>query len=143
MSSLNGLWLKKFIIGIQYEMRPELPAFYVQQEKRADRIDVPTVEILYVDLYKSGSYTVHIEKQGYDEVTYEVPVALADVYQANTPVLSEVSTTSVPIMSIGSIAYPTIRAVDPLPSSVTSYSWQGHYNKRGIRFTWLNVLLPH
>ena len=124
---------EQFIIGIQYEMRLELPAFYVQQEKRADRVDVPTVEILYVDLYKSGSYTVHIEKQGYDEVTYEVPVALADVYQANTPVLSEVSTTSVPIMSIGSIAYPTIRAVDPLPSSVTSYSWQGHYNKRGIR----------
>ena len=46
-------------------MRVELPSFFVTQEKKADRRNIPMVENVYLDLYYSGRYTVDIKRQGY------------------------------------------------------------------------------
>ena len=45
-----------FVIGLEYRLQLDLPAFYVTQQQRADRIDDPIVENLYLDLYYSGRY---------------------------------------------------------------------------------------
>ena len=122
-----------YVLGLEYRMEVQLPAFYVQQEQRPDRVDNPVVELLYLDLYQSGRYQIEIDKTGWDPLTYDVDVAQSDVYLANDPMVEEVGTESVPIFSLGKICYTKIYADDPVPAAITGYSWQGHYNKRGIR----------
>lgn len=121
-----------FVIGLQYRFRLDLPAFYVTQDNRADRIDNPVVESLYLDLYYSGRYTVEVQRLGYDNFTFEVDIARADLYSANSVPVAEVFTKQCPIYCFGKDAKVSVYADDPVPAALTSYSWQGHYNKRGI-----------
>ena len=51
-------------MGLNYDMRVELPSFYVTQEKKADRRNIPMVENVYLDLYYSGRYTCHSQPSG-------------------------------------------------------------------------------
>jgi hypothetical protein len=102
------------------------------QEGRADRVNIPVVENLYLDLYYSGSYVVDIDKLGYSRVVKTLEVTPANVYDADEPPINEISTLSVPIFSRGDIVKTTISAPDPYPCSITGYSWEGHYNNRGI-----------
>jgi hypothetical protein len=90
------------------------------------------VEILYLDLYYSGRYEVQLERLGYATASIDIDIARAGLYQANSALVGEVITKSVPIFCLGSDAKATVFADDPVPSSITSYSWQGHYNRRGI-----------
>lgn len=117
---------------MQYRMTVTLPAFYVTTEGKADRIDNPVVELLYLDLYYSGRYQVEIEKLGYTNYTHDVDIARAGIYLANAPAITEVVTKTVPIFCLGRDAKASIYADDPVPSAITSYSWQGHYNKRDV-----------
>ncbi len=128
-SSLTSV---NYVIGMQYRMTVSLPAFYVATEGKADRIDNPVVEMLYLDLYYSGRYEVEIEKLGYTNYTHNVDIARAGLYLANAPALEEVVTKTVPIFCLGRDAKASIYADDPVPSAITSYSWQGHYNKRDV-----------
>ena len=121
-----------YIMGLQYRMEVALPAFYVTAENRADRVEIPMVEILYLDLYYSGRYEVQLERLGYATASIDIDIARAGLYQANSALVGEVITKSVPIFCLGSDAKATVFADDPVPSSITSYSWQGHYNRRGI-----------
>ena len=121
-----------YVIGMQYRMSVSLPSFYVTNEGRADRIDNPVVEMLRLDLYYSGRYQVEIERLGYANWTHDVDVARAGLYLANKPALEEVVTKDVPIFCLGKDAKASVYADDPVPSAITSYSWQGHYNKRDV-----------
>jgi hypothetical protein len=122
-----------FYLGIEYVASIELPTFFVTMEGRADRVNIPIIENLYLDLYYSGSYQVSVDKLGYPLQTLTLEVAPANIYNADTPPIQEISTLSVPIFSRGDIVKTTISAADPYPCSLTGYSWEGHYNNRGIR----------
>ena len=45
-------------------MKVELPAFFVTQEKKSDRRNIPMVENVYLDLYYSGRYSVNVDRKG-------------------------------------------------------------------------------
>ena len=122
-----------FLLGLQYRMTIALPAFYVTVDGKADRLDVPVVETLHLDLYYSGRYQVELERLGYP-VNYveDIDITNAGTYQANSAALIEVFSKSVPIFCLGKDANASIYADDPIPAAVTSYSWKGHYNKRSI-----------
>ena len=120
------------VIGMQYRMSVSLPAFYVTNEGKADRIDNPVVETLYLNLYYSGRYQVELERLGYNNYIHDVDVTRAGLYIANKPALEEVVTKTVPIYCLGKDAKASIYADDPVPSAITSYAWQGHYNKRDV-----------
>jgi hypothetical protein len=128
----TDLTTANFIIGLEYQLLLELPAFYVAKDNRADRVYSPIVEFLNLDLYYSGRYTVTLNKVGYDSYSEEVDVTSAGFYEANTVPLEEVETRTIPVFSKGSDVTVTITADDPVPAALTSYSWQGHYNRRGI-----------
>ena len=121
-----------FVIGLEYRLRLDLPAFYVTQQNRADRIDNPIVETLYLDLYYSGRYQLEVRRLGYDNFTFDIDVARADLYGANSVPVAEVFTQQCPIYCQGKDVLVSVYADDPVPSALTSYGWQGHYNKRGI-----------
>lgn len=128
----TNLTTANYCIGLQYRMSVALPAFYVTQDGRADRIDNPIVETLYLDLYYSGRYQVELERLGYANYLHDVDVTRAGLYKANAPALDEVVTKTVPIFCLGRDAKASIYADDPVPSAITSYAWQGHYNTRAV-----------
>jgi hypothetical protein len=121
-----------FVMGLEYRLRLDLPAFYVTQQQRADRIDNPIVENLYLDLYYSGRYQLEVKRLGYDNFTFDIDVARADLYGANSVPVAEVFTQQCPIYCQGKDVMVSVYADDPVPAALTSYGWQGHYNKRGI-----------
>ena len=122
-----------YVIGLEYQMSVQLPSFFIKQDTRADRVDIPMVETLFLDLYHSGRYDVIIKRFGYTDFTFTVEAALANIYQADFPIIEEVITKQVPIYNLGSETTATINALDPIPSAITGYSYRGHYNKRGIQ----------
>lgn len=121
-----------FVLGYDYESSVTLPTFFVKQDNRADRVFIPIVEFLYLDLYYSGRYVIDIEKVGYDTYTHETGALDANSYNADSVPLREISTQNIPMFAPGDQITVTIKALDPFPASITSYSWQGHYNNRGI-----------
>ena len=121
-----------FILGLEYVMRVELPAFFVTQEKKADRRNIPMVENVYLDLYYSGRYQVEVDRTSYLPRTIDLDVTDADLYLANSAAIDETVSRQVPVYSRGDSSKLTISAPDPLPASITSYRWEGHYNNRGI-----------
>ena len=121
------------VLGIGYDTLVTLPAIFITQEGKADRVNVPQVTFLYLELYYSGRYQVTIDKLGYEPKIYDIEVTPANSYDANNVPLSEISTESIPIFSSGDILEITVRAPDPFPSSITGYSWEGTYNNRGVK----------
>ena len=123
---------RDFILGLEYNMSITLPSFWVNSDKRSDRKNIPIVETAYLDLYYSGRYTVTVAKTGYDAVTIDLDVTPSDIYMANQAALQETTSKAIPVFSRGDFVSITIDAPDPLPASITSYSWEGHYSNRGI-----------
>ena len=121
-----------FILGLQYDMSIELPSFFVTQDKKADRRNLPMVENVYLDLYYSGRYTCTVSRKGYADRQIDLDVTDADIYLANSAAIDEVTTRQVPVYCRGDFVKLTISTPDPLPASITSYRWEGHYNTRGI-----------
>lgn len=121
-----------FIVGLEYDMKVELPSFFVLDERTADRRNVPMVENVYVDMYYSGGYKVNLARTGYLDRTIDLEAVEADIYLANTPALDEIISRTVPVYCRGDYTRITITTSSPLPASITSYRWEGHYNNRGI-----------
>ena len=129
----EDLAVQDFILGLDYDMKVELPSFFVKQEKKADRRNIPMVENVFLDLYYSGRYSVDIDRRGYDLTTVELDTTIGDIYSANAAAIDEISSQQIPLYSRGDYATLTIKASDPLPASITGYRWEGHYNNRGIQ----------
>lgn len=123
-----------FILGLGYTMSITLPSFFVKsgEQNRADRRFPPIIENVYLELYYSGRYEVIIKRKGYIDRSVELGVIDADVYLANDAAIDYFSTKAIPVYSQGDLALLTITAEDPLPAAISSYSWEGHYNTRGI-----------
>jgi hypothetical protein len=124
----------RFIAGVTYSLEVTLPSFYIKEgdRNRADRRFPPMVEFANIDLYLSGRYSVDIIKQGYENHTVDLDVTDADIYKANTAALDLNSTRQIPVFSRGDMVSLVVRAPDPLPAAISSYSWEGHYSTRGI-----------
>ena len=74
------------------------------------------------------------DKEHFDilDFTYDIDVAQAGLYNANSVPVAEVFTEQAPIYCKGKDVYVSIFADDPVPAALTSYNWQGHFNKRGV-----------
>ena len=123
-----------FIVGLGYNLKVQLPSFFVKEGEQnlADRRNPPMVENAYLDVYFSGRYELEIQKLGYITRTVDLDVVDADIYLANSAAMENFATKEIPVFSRGDLVTLTINAPDPLPASLTSYSWEGHYSTRGI-----------
>ena len=121
-----------WVLGCQYTASVTLPSIFVAQEGKADRVNVPTVTLMHLDLYYSGRYEIIIDKLGYPQQKLDADMTRSNVYKSDGAPIREISTQTVPVMSRGDIVKTTINALDPFPSAITGYSWEGHYNNRGI-----------
>ena len=122
---------RTFFFGVEYESALELPTFYTKRDKRADRISNPMVQHVYLDLFNSGAMQVDVAVRGYPTRNVILPIIEADSYAASAVVVEENVTVDIPVYQLGKYTSMTIRSSTPFPTSVTSYSWSGTYNKRG------------
>ena len=121
-----------FIAGLAYNMLVKLPSFFVKDEKKSDRRNIPVCENVFLDMHLSGSVDVLLERLGYEDKSLTIAQPVADVYLSDAPAISDVLTDSIPVFCLGSLATLTISSDGPLPVALSSYSWEGHYNNRGI-----------
>jgi len=121
-----------FIVGLAYNMLVKLPSFFVKEEKKSDRRNIPVCENVFLDMHLSGSVDVLLERVGYDNRSLTIAQPVADVYISDSPAITDVLTDAIPVFCLGSLASLTISADGPLPVALSSYSWEGHYNNRGI-----------
>ena len=131
----KSLLTDDYVIGAQYTSAVQLPAIFFKSDNKADRVNIPMVSFLYLDLYYSGSYEVTLQRLGYDPIIRSIELTPANIYDANDAPVSEIAEISVPIFASGDTSLVTITATGPFPSSITGYSWEGQYNNRGIRTT--------
>ena len=129
----SSLVTADYVVGCRYLASVQLPAIFFKSENKADRVNVPMVSFLYLELYYSGRYEVILNRIGYAPVTKSIEITPANVYDANAVPVAEIGQATVPIFSPGNISMVTINAPDPFPSSITGYSWEGSYSNRGVR----------
>ena len=123
----------EWVVGLEYTAKVTLPSIFVTLEGRADRVFNPMVEFIYLDLYYSGRYEAVLSKVGYDTSYTSLEVTVANSYDSNAPAVGELGEAEIPVFAPGDIIDLSIECPDPYPSAITGYSWQGHYNNRGIR----------
>lgn len=128
--TLQGM--KAFNIGVPYTMEVQLPSFYVKTDKVVDRRNLAMVENVYMNLYLSGSYSVVIERQGYDPIVSFIEPKIYDVYAADRSAIITADTKPFSVFTRGDQVKITLTSVSPLPAGIAGYSWEGHYNNRGI-----------
>lgn len=119
-------------IGIAYNMSLELPGFYTKNDKQIDRVNIPMVEVVNIELYLSGSYNVKLERLGYPDRILYFDSKVSDVYLSDTNPIVETSKKELAVFARGDHASVTINSLDPLPAGITGYTWQGNFNNRGI-----------
>jgi hypothetical protein len=125
-------------LGYVFEMRVQLPRFYVKQAMsdgsvRADSVNIPRVQRVIIESSDSGPFYVQVESLGRSVVTYELPQTIANSYDANTTPLPAVIKNTIPVMAKGTDASMTIYSETPFPISFISMTWQGIYHNRSIR----------
>jgi hypothetical protein len=126
------------VLGYAFEMKIQLPRFYVKQAMsdgsvRADTVNIPRVQRVIIESSDSGPFYVRVESLGRSVVTYELPQTIANSYNANTTPLPAVIKNTIPVMAKGTDTSMTIYSETPFPLSFVSMTWQGIYHNRSIR----------
>lgn len=125
---------KPFGLGYQYIASATLPAFYVlQREDRKDTLNIPRVNRMSIDSYESGPFEVTVKAQGRNAYTSVVSQTPANSYPANTLPMLRNAQNKIPVMAKGTEVEIDLLASTPFPSSLTSITWEGTYNNKGIR----------
>ena len=132
---LSAVDFPEFVIGVGYTMSVALPAFYVKEGEgnRVDRRNTPMIQSAYIDLYFSGRYDCELKRQGYQDRELPLEIIKSDIYQADSPSIIDNITSQISVMAPGQTSFLTVKAAGPLPASLTSYHWEGHYTTRGIQ----------
>ena len=122
---------RPFKLGLTYTMRMDLPNFFVKTDGKPDRISDVMIQGVYFDMYQSSGISVAVNIQGYDPyVGYLTPID-SDAYDADDAAMRVSGTEFMGMAAPGSQTFVTLTSANPYPSGLTSYSFQGIYNKRG------------
>jgi len=131
--SPNDLVGDEYVLGYTYTASVELPTIFLKTENKADRVNVPMVSFLHLELYYSGRYEATLSRLGYPDTYKSIEITPANVYDANAVPVAEIGTATIPVFAPGNIVKMKIEASDPYPSAITGYSWDGSYNNRGVQ----------
>lgn len=124
---------EKFALGYKYEASAILPAFYfVVSEGRKDTLNVPIINRMSIDSYNSGPYTVKIRADGRNEYATTLPQIVGNLYPANTIPMLRNAKNTVPVLAKGDQVEVELVADSPFPTALTSITWEGTFNNKGI-----------
>ena len=119
-------------LGTLYTMFVELPQIYMKKDKNVDRVFPPMITNVNLELYLSGNYTVGLQRLGYEDNVQLVEAKVSDVYILGSSSLINTATKQVGVYCRGDMSNIYLSSFDPLPAGITGYTWEGHYNDRGI-----------
>ena len=128
----NDLVAADFYVGVTYEMLVSLPSFYVTTQDRSDKINNPVVETVYIDTFYTGLLTASVNRKGYDQINIDLDNSPADTALADSPLVEEINRSVLNPYCLGRDLNITIKTSTPLPVTLSSYGWSGHYNNRGV-----------
>jgi hypothetical protein len=128
----NDYVASDFYVGVVYEMSVSLPSFYVTAQDRSDKINNPVVETVYIDTFYTGLITASVDRKGYDQLTIDLDNSPADTALSNSPLVEEINRSVLHPYCLGKDLNITIKSSTPLPVTLSSYGWTGHYNNRGV-----------
>jgi len=131
--SPNNMLGDEYVLGYTYTASVELPTIFLKTENKADRVNVPMVSFLHLELYYSGRYEATLSRLGYPDTYKSIEITPANVYDANAVPVAEIGSATIPVFAPGNIVKMKIEASDPYPSAITGYSWDGSYNNRGVQ----------
>jgi hypothetical protein len=120
-------------LGVGYEAEATLPALYYKpSENASDTLNIPTIYRIDISSYNSGPYSVKVSADGREEYLAELPQITANQYLAQTLPMLRNPTNTIPIMAKADQVDITIKADYPLPTAITSLTWQGSFTTRGV-----------
>lgn len=122
-----------FVLGLNYNLSVELPAFFYRTENNADTVNNVMVKFLYLDLFMTGLYSAKVIKPGYEDIVIDLDLPHAGITLASEPSIKEAVTVPVPIFCQGNVVKVLVESSNPMPSSIIGYSWTGHYSTRGVQ----------
>jgi hypothetical protein len=123
---------ESWCLGVRVRAEATLPKFYYKAENRADTLNIPTIQRLFVESKESGPFSVSVKAEGRDEFVQEIAHMRSNDYFFNTLPMIRSTEDAVPIMAKGTQVDVTLRADYPLPVSLTSITWQGRYTTKGV-----------
>lgn len=123
----------QWALGISYEAEAELPALYYKpSENAADTLNIPTIYRITLSSSNSGPYSIQVNADGRDDYLAELPQITSNLYLAQTLPMLRNATNTVPVMAKADQVSITLRADYPFPTAITSLTWQGSFNTRGV-----------
>ncbi len=123
-----------FALGYKYSASAILPAFFIEAgEGRKDTLNVPMITRLSIDSYNSGPFVVSVRADGRNEFSLTLPQIVGNLYPFNTVPMLRNAQNKVPIMAKGNQVEVEMIADTPFPTALTSITWEGTYNTKGIR----------
>lgn len=119
-------------LGVKVRAEATLPKFFYKSENRADTLNIPTIQRIFVESKESGPFSVSVKSEGRAEYVQEVAHMRSNDYFFNTLPMLRSTEDTVPILAKGTQVDVTLKADYPLPVAFTSITWQGLYTTKGV-----------
>ena len=122
---------------VDYEMRLELPTFYVtkaeQNAFRADTTASLVIHRMYLNTGESNYYTINIDRTGKDPYVVDYEQSIQDAYEAGDKPITIEREQSIPLYERNTNLDITITSNFDGPFTLYSLRWEGDYNPKYYR----------
>ena len=130
-----GDWSSRTVVlGYLYDMQIQLPTIYKLTQKEqssiADTHSSLVVHRVKMNFGGSGLYTTTIDRKGKPSYTETWDPPLADDYSANTSIIEDLITQTIPTYEKNKNLTVTIKSTAPTPATLYSMSWEGDYTPK-------------
>ena len=130
-----GDWSSRTVVlGYLYDMQIQLPTIYKLTQKEqssiADTHSSLVVHRVKMNFGGSGLYTTTIDRKGKPSYTETWDPPLADDYSANTSIIEDLITQTIPTYEKNKNITVTIKSTAPTPATLYSMSWEGDYTPK-------------
>jgi hypothetical protein len=139
--TVQGDWTgADFWVGYLFDMRVEIPKFYVVEESAGANVAVKSdtraslvIHRFNVEAGATGVFQVTLERQGYDDYTETYYPNVADNYRANDPMMVESLTRTIPCYIRNKQMDVELHSRHPSPFTLFSISWEGDFSNKYYR----------
>ena len=136
--TVDGDWRgRDFIIGYLFDMRVDIPRFYVvSDDPAAVRSDTRASLVIHrfnIEAGATGVFDATLKRTGYDDYTETYYPIVANAYLANTPMIAESLTRIIPCYIRNKQMDVELHSRHPSPFTLFSISWEGDFSNKYYR----------
>jgi len=140
-ATVDGDWTTNdFIIGYLFEMKVEIPRFYVVDERaganevvKSDTRASLVIHRFNVEAGATGVFQCVLKRKGYPDYTETYYPAIMDAYKANAPMVEPSLTRVIPCYIRNKQMDVVLQSTHPTPFTLFSISWEGDFSNKYYR----------